>query len=329
MRRKKITVIGAGNTGKETALMLAMKSLGDVVLFDIPKIENQTRGNALDMLQATAVFGSDINIMGTSRYEDTSCSDLVIVTAGSARRPGMSRDDLIDINVRIVSAVIEEVVKFSPNAIFLILTNPVDVMTYIAYKVSGLSRNKIVGQAGVLDSARFRTFVAQELGVCVNDVSAFVLGVHGDDMVPLPRYTFVNGLPVEQLLKKEKIEEIIHRTRNGGAEIIHLLGNGSAYYAPAASLVQMAESILLDQKRIITGVAYLNGEYGCDDIVLGVPLILGIDGIDKIIELELLSDEKDALQQSARSVSLSLQKVNKSKMHLQTNNFNKSEHLHI
>ena len=328
MRRKKITVIGVGNTGKETAIMLAMKSIGDVVLFDIPKIENQTRGNALDMLQATAVFGSDINIMGTSRYEDTSLSDLVIVTAGSARKPGMSRDDLIDINLRIVSSVIEEVVKFSPNAIFLILTNPVDVMTYIAYKVSGLPRNKIVGQAGVLDSARFRTFVAQELGVCVNDVSAFVLGVHGDDMVPLPRYTFVNGLPVEQLLKKEQIEGIIHRTRNGGAEIIHLLGNGSAYYAPAASLVLMAESILLDQKRIITGMAYLNGEYGCDDIVLGVPLILGIDGIEKIIELELLSDEKDALQQSARSVSLSLQKVNKSKMYHDINGFDKCEHLH-
>lgn len=316
MRRKKITVVGAGNTGAETALMLAMKSLGDIVLFDIPQVVNQTRGKALDMLQATAVFGSDINIMGTSRYEDTSCSDLVIVTAGSARKPGMSRDDLTDINIKIVSSVIEEVVEFSPNAILLILTNPVDVMTYIAYKVSGLPRNRIVGQAGVLDSARFQTFIAQELGVSVNDVSAFVLGVHGDDMVPLPRYTFVNGLPIEQLLKKEQIERIIHRTRNGGAEIVDLLGNGSAYYAPAASLVQMAECILLDQKRIITGVAYLNGEYGYDDIVLGVPLVLGIDGIERIIELELLSDEKDALQQSARGVSLSLQRVNKSEMHL-------------
>ncbi|MHB1651789.1 MAG: malate dehydrogenase [Desulfitobacteriaceae bacterium] len=309
MRRKKITIIGAGNTGTETALMLAMKGLGDIILLDTPQVINQTSGKALDLLQATAIFGSDINVKGTSLYKDTSNSDLIIITSGSARKPGMSRDDLMDVNLKIVSSVIEEVVEFSPDAIFLILTNPVDIMTYVAYKVSGLPKNRIVGQAGVLDAARFRSFIAQELDVSVNDVSALVLGVHGDDMVPLPRYTFVNKLPINQLLKKERIEEIINRTRNGGAEIVNLLGNGSAYYAPAASLVQMAECILLDQKRIITCVAYLEGEYGYYDLVLGVPVVLGLNGIERIIELNLLPEEKEALHQSSQGVRLSLEMV--------------------
>lgn len=309
MKRKKITVVGSGNTGAETALLLAAKNLGDLVLLGTPRSENQTVGKALDILQAATIFGSDINIQGTSSYQETMDSDLVIITAGVARKPGMSREDLIDINVKVVSEVVEQTVKYSPNASFLILTNPVDVMTYVAYKVSGLPKNKIIGQAGVLDTARYRTFIAQELGVSVNDVSAFVLGVHGDEMVPLTRYTFVKGLPMDQLLTEEQIKRIIQRTRKGGAEIVSLLGTGSAYFAPAASLVEMAESILLDRKSIMTGVTYLEGEYGYSDLVLGVPLVIGANGVERILELNLLPEEKANLERSAAAVQRGLRNV--------------------
>lgn len=314
MRRKKITIVGAGNTGSQTALLLAAKGLGDIVLIGSPDSLNKTKGKALDMLQATALLGSDIHVKGTSSYCDTADSDLVIITAGAARKPGMSRDDLVDVNLAIVTSVVEEVVKYSPEATLLILTNPVDIMTYVAQKVSGFPRNRVIGQAGVLDTARFRTFIAQELSVSVNDVTAWVLGIHGDEMVPLSRYAFVGGVPLEQCIAQDRLQEIIQRTRKGGAEIVNLLGNGSAYFAPSASLMQMAQSILLDEKRMMTGVAILEGEYGYHDLVMGVPMILGANGIERIIEFSLLPEEKDALLQSARAVRSGMERISDSQL---------------
>lgn len=254
------------------------------------------------MLEAMPVVGSDVRVTGTSNYEDTANSDLVIITAGIARKPGMSRDDLVNTNAGIVKSVTEQVVKHSPNTIIIVLSNPVDAMTYVAYKASGFPKNRVIGQAGVLDTARFNAFVAEELGISVEDVHGFVLGVHGDDMVPLVRYSNVGGVPLERFLSKERIEEIVQRTRTGGGEIVGLLGNGSAYYAPAASLTQMAESILKDKRRLIPAIAYLEGEFGYQDLFLGVPTVLGGNGIEKIVELELLPEEKAALDQSAESV---------------------------
>jgi malate dehydrogenase len=302
IKRKKISVIGAGFTGATTAFMLGLKELGDVVLLDIPQLEDPTKGKALDMLEAMPVVGKDVHIIGTSSYEDTANSDLVIITAGVARKPGMSRDDLVTTNAGIVRSVTEQVVKFSPNAILIVLSNPVDAMTHVAYKVSGFPKQRVIGQAGVLDTARFRTFVAEELSVSVEDVSGFVLGVHGDDMVPLVRYSYVGGIPLERLLPKERIDAIVERTRKGGGEIVNLLGNGSAYYAPAASLVEMAEAILKDKRRLLPAIAYLEGEFGYRDLFLGVPTILGGQGIEKIVEIELLPEEKAALDKSAESV---------------------------
>lgn len=302
IKRKKISVIGAGFTGSTTAFMLALKELGDVVLVDIPQLEDPTRGKALDMAEALPVVGQDVHVIGTSSYEDTAGSDLVIITAGVARKPGMSRDDLVTTNAGIVRSVTEQVVKFSPDTIIIVLSNPVDAMTYVAYKTSGFPKNRVIGQAGVLDTARFRTFVAEEVGVSVEDVSGFVLGVHGDDMVPLIRYSYVGGVPLEKLLSKDKIDAIVERTRKGGGEIVNLLGNGSAYYAPAASLAQMAEAILKDKRRLLPAIAYLEGEYGYQDLFLGVPTILGGNGLEKIIEVDLLPEEKEALDKSAQSV---------------------------
>lgn len=302
LKRKKVSVIGAGFTGATTAFMLALKELGDVVLLDIPQLENPTKGKALDMAEAMPVVGMDVFVTGTANYEDTADSDLVIITAGIARKPGMSRDDLVNTNASIVKSVTEQVVKFSPNAVLVILSNPVDAMTYVAYKASGFPKNRVIGQAGVLDTARFRTFIAEELGVSVEDVSGFVLGVHGDDMVPLVRYSYVGGIPLEKLLPKERIDAIVKRTATGGGEIVGLLGNGSAYYAPAASLVQMAESILKDKRRLIPSIAYLEGEFGYNELFLGVPTILGANGIEKIVEIDLLPEEKAALDKSAQSV---------------------------
>lgn len=302
IKRKKVSVVGAGFTGATTALMVAMKELGDVVLVDIPQLEDPTKGKALDMLEAMPVIGKDVHIIGTSSYEDTANSDLVIITAGMARKPGMSRDDLVTTNANIVKSVTEQVVKFSPNAVLIILSNPVDAMTYVAYKASGFPKNRVIGQAGVLDTARFRTFVAEELSISVEDVSGFVLGVHGDDMVPLVRYSYAGGIPLEKLLPKERIEQIVERTRKGGGEIVNLLGNGSAYYAPAASLTEMAEAILKDKRRVIPSIAYLEGELGYQDLFLGVPTVLGGNGIEKILEIDLLPEEREALDRSAESV---------------------------
>lgn len=302
IQRKKITVVGAGFTGATTALMLAQKELGDVVLIDIPQMENPTKGKALDMLEAGPVQGFDANIIGTSSYEDTADSDIVIITAGIARKPGMSRDDLVNTNAGIMKSVSEQIKKFSPNAIVIVLTNPVDAMTYVVYKTTGFPKHRVIGQSGVLDTARFRTFVSQELNVSVEDVTGFVLGGHGDDMVPMVRYSYAGGIPLEKLIPKDRLDAIVERTRKGGGEIVNLLGNGSAYYAPAASLVQMTEAILKDKKRILPSIAYLEGEYGFNDLYLGVPTLLGGNGIEKIFELDLTEEEKAGLQKSVDSV---------------------------
>jgi malate dehydrogenase len=307
IRRKKISVIGAGFTGATTALMLAQKELGDIVLVDIPQVENATKGKALDMLEAGPIQGFDNQIIGTSHYADTAASDLVIITAGIARKPGMSRDDLVNINANVMRTVTEQIVAHSPESILIVLTNPVDAMTYQVYRTSGFPKQRVIGQSGVLDTARFRTFVAQALHVSVEDVTGFVLGGHGDDMVPLVRYSYAGGIPLEKLLPHDQLEAIVERTRKGGGEIVQLLGNGSAYYAPAAALVQMAEAILKDKKRILPTIAYLEGEYGYHDLYLGVPTILGGNGLEKVIELELTAEEKQALDRSAESVRKVLQ----------------------
>lgn len=302
IKRKKVSVIGSGFTGSTTALMLAQKELCDVVLVDIPQNENPTKGKALDMFQASPVQGFDSRIIGTADYKDTADSDVVIITAGVARKPGMSRDDLVNTNANIMKSVVREVVKYSPNTIIIVLTNPVDAMTYTAFKESGFPKERVIGQSGILDTARFRAFIAQELNLSVKDITGFVLGGHGDDMVPLVRYSYAGGIPLEKWLSRERLEEIVQRTRTGGGEIVNLLGNGSAYYAPAASLVEMAETILKDQRRVLPVIAYLEGEYGYNGIYLGVPTILGGNGVEKVIELELTDEEKAQLDKSVESV---------------------------
>ncbi|TMU85796.1 malate dehydrogenase [Bacillus sp. BHET2] len=302
IKRRKVSVIGGGFTGATTALMLAQKELGDVVLVDIPQNEDPTKGKALDMLEASPVQGFDANITGTSNYEDTKDSDIVVITAGIARKPGMSRDDLVQTNQKVMKSVTQQIVKYSPDCYIIVLTNPVDAMTYTVFKESGFPKERVIGQSGVLDTARFRTFVAQELNLSVKDITGFVLGGHGDDMVPLIRYSYAGGIPLETLIPKDRLDAIVERTRKGGGEIVGLLGNGSAYYAPAASLVQMVEAILKDQRRVIPAIAYLEGEYGFDGIYLGVPTILGGNGLEKIIELELTDEEKSALANSAEAV---------------------------
>jgi malate dehydrogenase len=302
IRRKKISVIGSGFTGATTAFLIAQKELGDVVLVDIPDMENPTKGKALDMAESAPVLGFDAKITGTSDYRHTKDSDLVIITAGMARKPGMSRDELVQTNQKIMKAVTAEVAGYSPDTIILVLTNPVDAMTYTVFRESGFPKERVIGQSGVLDTARFRTFVAEELNLSVKDITGFVLGGHGDDMVPLVRYSYAGGIPLEKLLSPERLDEIVDRTRKGGAEIVNLLGNGSAYYAPAASLAEMAEAILKDQKRVLPSVAYLEGEYGMDGLYIGVPAVLGSGGIEKIIELDLTPDEKKSFEKSAESV---------------------------
>ncbi|SOC36563.1 malate dehydrogenase [Ureibacillus acetophenoni] len=302
MKREKISVIGAGFTGATTAFLLAQKELGNVVLVDIPEAENPTKGKALDMWEAAPVQGFDSHVMGTSNYEDTKESDIVIITAGVARKPGMSRDDLVQINQKVMKSVSTQIKEHSPNAIILVLTNPVDAMTYTVFKETGFPKERVIGQSGVLDTARFCAFVAEELNVSVKDIRGFVLGGHGDTMVPLIRYSYAGGIPLEKLIAADRLQAIVDRTRVGGGEIVNLLGNGSAYYAPAASLVEMAEAIIKDQKRILPSIAYLEGEYGYEGIYLGVPTLLGANGIEKIYELDLTKEEKSALDASAESV---------------------------
>lgn len=300
MKRNKITIVGAGNVGATAAHWAASKELGDIVLVDV--VEGIPQGKALDLMEAAPVEGYDCKITGTNSYEDTAGSDLVIITAGIARKPGMSRDDLLNTNFKIVSSVAENIARYSPNAIIIVVSNPLDVMAYAAYKASGFPPNRVFGMAGVLDSARFRTFIALELGISFEDVSAFVLGGHGDDMVPVISYSYAGGIPVEKLIPAERLAAIVERTRKGGAEIVNYLKTGSAYYAPAASTIQMAESVLKDKKRILPVAAYLNGEYGHKDIYTGVPCIIGGNGVEKVLEIELKPEEKAALEKSIQSV---------------------------
>ncbi|QCQ21210.1 malate dehydrogenase [Desulfoglaeba alkanexedens] len=300
LRRKKITVVGAGFVGATAAHWAAAKELGDVCIVDI--VEGLPQGKALDLLEASPVEGFDVNIVGTNDYADTADSDVVIITAGLPRKPGMSRDDLLAKNTAIVKSVTEQIAKYSPNAYLIIVSNPLDAMVYVAHKASGFPTNRVMGMAGVLDAARFRTFIAMELGVSVEDVTAFVLGGHGDTMVPLPRFSTVAGIPLPELLPADKIEALVDRTRNGGAEIVNLLKTGSAFFAPSASAVQMAESILKDKKRILPCAAYCNKEYGVGGYFVGVPVKLGAAGVEEVIEIKLLPEEKTAFDRSVEAV---------------------------
>ena len=298
--RNKITVVGAGFVGATAAHWAAAKELGDVVIIDI--IEGMPQGKALDLFQASPVEGFDSCVIGTNDYADTANSDVVIITAGLPRKPGMSRDDLLAINTKIVKDVTEKIVKYSPNAFLIIVSNPLDAMVYVAHKVSGFPTNRVMGMAGVLDSARFRAFIAMELDVSVEDINAFVLGGHGDTMVPLPRYSTVAGIPLPDLLPKEKIDAMLKRTANGGAEIVNLLKTGSAFFAPSASAVEMAQSILKDKKRILPCAAFCDKEYGVGGYYVGVPAKLGKNGVEKVIEITLMPDEKTAFDKSVAAV---------------------------
>ncbi len=296
----KVSIIGAGMTGSTAAHWLAEMEIADLVLVDI--VEGMPQGKALDMLEAMPVIGKDVSIIGTNDYEATAGSDIVVITAGLPRKPGMSRDDLLATNAGIVRTATEQSLKYSPDAIFILLTNPLDAMAYVTLKVGGLPAHRVVGQAGILDSARMRAFVAMELGVSVQNIHCYVLGGHGDDMVPLTRHSNVAGVPLVDMLSPERLEAIVTRTRKGGGEIVSLLKQGSAFYAPSAAIAQMVEAILKDKHLVIPGSAYMQGEYGLQDIFFGAPVQLGRKGIEKIIEYDLNPAEKAELQKSAESV---------------------------
>ncbi|MDL2329472.1 malate dehydrogenase [Desulfosarcina sp. OttesenSCG-928-A07] len=297
---KKVTVVGAGNVGATTAQRLAEKELCDVVLVDI--VEGIPQGKSLDLMEAAPIEKHDAKLTGCNTYEATADSDIVIITAGIPRKPGMSRDDLISTNAGIIKNVTREIVKYAPNSILIIVSNPLDAMCHVALSASGFPKNRVIGMAGVLDSARFRAFIAMELNVSVENTHAFVLGGHGDTMVPLPRYSTVAGIPITELMSKDRIDALVERTANGGAEIVSLLKTGSAYYAPASAAVEMAEAILKDKKKILPCAAYLQGEYGIQDLFIGVPVKLGKNGIEQVIEIKLTNDEKAALEKSAAAV---------------------------
>jgi malate dehydrogenase len=295
-----VTVVGAGNVGATTALRIQQLGYTDVVLVDV--VEDLPQGKALDMLEAGPVIGTDARVTGSNSYDESADSDVVVITAGIARRPGMSRDDLLLTNMRITSSVTEQVVKYSPECIIIAVTNPLDAMVQNVYETSGFPRNRVFGMAGILDTARFRTFIAEELNVSVEDVQALVLGGHGDDMVPLVRYTWVGGIPISELMAEEKIDQLVARTRAGGGEIVALLKEGSAYYAPSAAITQMVEAVLLDKKRVLPACAYLEGEYGINGLCVGVPVKLGAGGVEQIMQIGLTEEERTALRHSAASV---------------------------
>lgn len=300
MGRKKITIVGAGNVGATAAHWAAIKELGDVVLMDI--IEGMPQGKALDLMEAAPMEGFDANVIGTNGYEETKNSDVVIITSGIARKPGMSREDLLKINADIVGSVTENVVKYSPNCFIIVVSNPLDTMTYLAYKASKLPKNRVMGQAGALDCSRFQCFLGMELNMSIEDIKVILLGGHGDDMVPMPRFSTVNGIPVTEFISKERLDQIVDRTKKAGGEIVALLKTGSAFYSPSLGAVIMAEAILKDKRRLIPSCVYLDGEYGLKDICFGVPTVLGANGIEKIIELKLNAEEQAALKKSAESV---------------------------
>jgi malate dehydrogenase len=302
MRRAKITVVGAGNVGATTAHWCAARELGDIVLVDIPQAGDMPKGKALDLRQASPVFGFDSSITGTTSYEETVDSDVVVITAGIPRKPGMSRDDLLATNAKIMTSVCEQVKATSPQAIVIAVSNPLDAMVQRAQQVTGFEHNRVFGQAGVLDTARYRTFLAMELGVSVKDVSALLLGGHGDTMVPIPSCTSVGGIPITQLLDQTRLDEIVERTRKGGGEIVSLLKTGSAYYAPAAATAQMVEAVIHDTKRLLPCAAYCTNEYDVGGYYVGVPVILGSEGVEKIIELKLNESERNDFQKSVDAV---------------------------
>ena len=305
---KKVSIIGAGMTGSTTAHWLAERELADIVLVDI--VEGMPQGKALDLTEAMPVIGKDVKIIGTNDYGPTEGSDVIVITAGLPRKPGMSRDDLLAANADIVRAAAEETIKLSPDAIYIILTNPLDVMTYLTWKVTGIPSQRVFGQAGVLDSARMRAFVAMELGVSVQNIHCYVLGGHGDAMVPLTRHSNVAGVPLNKILDKEKLDAIVKRTRGGGGEIVSLLKKGSAYYAPSAGITQMVEAVLKDKHLIVPAAVYMNGEYGLSDIYFGAPAELGKNGVEKVIEYDLTEEELAALKESAKGVAANIAKLN-------------------
>ena len=305
---RKVTVIGSGNVGATAARSIADKELADVVILDI--LEGVPQGKGLDMLEACPVEGSDARVLGTNDYADTAGSDIVVITAGLARKPGMSRDDLLAKNHTIITGVTEQVMKHSPDCIIMPVTNPLDAMAQVVYRVSGLPRERVIGMAGVLDSARMRAFIAQELNVSVENTHAFVLGGHGDTMVPLPRYSTVAGIPITELLPAERVDAIVNRTAHGGAEIVKLLGTGSAYYAPGSAVVEMVESVLKDKKKILPCSVFLQGEYGIQDLFVGVPCKLGVNGVEEIVQITLTDDEAAALKKSADAVRELVQIIN-------------------
>lgn len=298
--RKKVSIVGAGNVGATTAHWVASKELADVVLIDI--VEGVPQGKGLDLLEAMPIEKRDSHVIGTNDYADTANSDIVVITAGIPRKPGMSRDDLLNTNYKIMQDVVGKVVANSPNCILIVVSNPLDAMAQAAYKISKFSKNRVIGMAGVLDSARFRTFIAEELKVSVENVTAFVLGGHGDTMVPLPRYSTVAGIPITELMPKDRLEQLVQRTRDGGAEIVKYLKTGSAYYAPSAAATEMVEAILKDKKKILPCAAYLEGEYGVNGYFVGVPCKLGARGLEQIIEIKLTDEENAGLQKSANAV---------------------------
>lgn len=302
MRRAKITIIGAGNVGATTAHWCAAAELGDIVLLDIPQTEGMPAGKALDLMQSSPIMGFDSKIVGTTNYADTKDSDVVVITAGIPRKPGMSRDDLLATNAKIVGSVAAEIKQSSPNAVVIVISNPLDAMVQRAFQVTGFPHNRVLGQAGVLDTARYRAFLAMELGVSVEDISALLMGGHGDTMVPMPSCTSVGGIPVTQLIDSKRLDEIVQRTRNGGAEIVSLLKTGSAYYAPAAATAQMVEAIVRDKKRLIPCAAYCDKEYGVGGYFVGVPVILGAGGVEKIVELKLTAQEQADFTKSVDAV---------------------------
>ena len=309
MARKKIALIGGGQIGQILALLAAEKELGDVVIFDIPQLEKPVKGKALDLWEVSPALGFDSNVQGTSSYEDLAGADVVIVTAGLPRKPGMTREDLLATNVSIIKNVAEGVKANAPDAFCIIITNPLDAMVYAFQKVTGFAKNKVVGMAGVLDTARYRAFIAMELGVSVEDIAGTVLGGHGPTMVPLPRLTTVGGVPLTELLSAEKIEAICERTRHAGTELVQLFGNGSAFFSPAGSAIVMAESYLRDKKRVLPCAALCNGEYGIDGLFIGVPCRIGAEGIEHIYEIALLPEEKAQLQGTVDAVKATVAEV--------------------
>ncbi len=298
--KSKVTVVGAGNFGGTTALHLALRNYTDVVLVDI--IEGLPQGKALDILESGPILRFDSSVIGTNSYEETEGSDVAIITSGKPRQPGMSREDLLNENQQIVQSVTEQLVEHSPECVIIVVANPLDAMCHVAMETSGFPRERVVGMAGILDTARYRTFIAQELNVSVRDVFALVLGGHGDTMVPLPSMATVNGVAITELLSQDRVDAIVQRTRQGGAEIVDLLGTGSAFYAPAAAICEMVDAILLDQKRILPCATYLQGEYGIDDLFVGVPVKLGAGGVEEVIELDLTDEERADLENSANDV---------------------------